>query len=70
MNIKSDEKFETNRPLEFRKKTKYIQKFDKFNFNIEKIKAEFLTIFYEIKEWSKDDPDPVSYTHLTLPTKA
>ena len=41
MNIKSDEKFETNQPLEFRKKTKYIQKFDKFNFNIEKIKAEF-----------------------------
>ncbi|MDC0037904.1 hypothetical protein OAJ30_04445 [Alphaproteobacteria bacterium] len=57
MKIKSSEKFEINKPLEFRKKTKYIQKFDNFNFNIEKIKAEFLTIFYEIKEWSKDDPD-------------
>ena len=45
MNIKSDEKFETNQPLEFRKKTKYIQKFDKFSLNIELIKAEWLTIF-------------------------
>ena len=69
MNIKSDEKFETNQPLEFRKKTKYIQKFDKFNFNIEKIKAEFLTIFYEIKEWSKDDPDLYDFNAICVNQK-
>ena len=69
MNIKSDEKFEINQPLEFRKKTKYIQKFDKFNFNIEKIKAEFLTIFYEIKEWSKDDPDLYDFNAICVNQK-
>ena len=69
MNVKSGEKFETNKPLEFRKKTKYIQKFDKFNFNIEKIKAEFLTIFYEIKEWSKDDPDLYDFNAICVNQK-
>ena len=69
MNIKSDEKFEINQPLEFRKKTKYIQKFDKFNFNIEKIKAEFLTIFYEIKVWSKDDPDLYDFNAICVNQK-
>ena len=57
MKIKSEEKFESKKPLKFINKTKYLEKYDNFNFNIEKIKAEFLSIFYEIKVWSKDDPN-------------
>ena len=54
------------KPLEFVKKAKYIEKFDSFNFNIEKIKAEFLSIFYEIKVWSKDDPDLYDFNAICV----
>tara|TARA_B100001996_G_scaffold76295_1_gene56367 strand:- start:113 stop:748 length:636 start_codon:yes stop_codon:yes gene_type:complete len=69
MKTKTREKFKTNKPLEFKKKTKYIEKFDNFNFNIEKIKAEFLTIFYEIKVWSKDDPDLYDFNAICVNQK-
>ena len=57
------------KPLEFVKKSKYIEKFDSFNFNIEKIKAEFLSIFYEIKVWSKDDPDLYDFNAICVNQK-
>jgi len=69
MKIKTAEKFETNKTLKFLKKKKYIEKFDKFNFNIEKIKAEFLGIFYEIKAWSKDDPNLYDFNAICVNQK-
>ena len=51
MKTKTTSELETNKPLKFIKKSKYFEKIDKFNFNIEKIKAEFLTIFYQIKKF-------------------
>ena len=55
MNTKTANELVSDKTLKFVKKPKYMVKIDKFNFNIEKIKAEFLSIFYEIKVWSKDD---------------
>ena len=57
MNTKTPISFKTGKPLEFIQHGNYIQKFENFNFDIDKIKAEFLSIFYEIKVWSKDDPE-------------
>ncbi len=60
---------EKNKPLKFLKKYKYVEKLDKFNFNIEKIKAEFLTVFYQIKNWSKDDPNLYDFNAICINQK-
>ena len=64
IHLKSD-----NSPLEFVKKSKYLEKYDKFNFNIDKIKAEFLSVFYEIKVWSTDDPSLVDFNAICVNQK-
>ena len=69
MTIKSAKTSESNETLKFVKKPTYIQKFDKFDFNIEKIKAEFLSVFYEIKVWSKDDPNLVDFNAICVNQK-
>ena len=69
MTIKSAKSSESNKTLKFVKKPTYIEKFDKFNFNIEKIKAEFLSVFYEIKVWSKDDPNLVDFNAICVNQK-
>ena len=66
MKTKNTVPIESEQPLKFVKKGKYIEKFDKFNFNIDKIKAEFLSIFYEIKVWSKDDPDLYDFNAICI----
>ena len=48
---------------------KYIEKIDKFKLNIDKIKAEFLTIFYQMKSWSKDDPDLYDFNAICVNQK-
>ena len=47
----------------------HIEKIDKFKLDIEKIKAEFLSIFYEIKNWSKDDPDLYDFNAICVNQK-
>ena len=69
MKTKNTASFDPEKPLKFVKKGQYIEKFDKFNFNIEKIKAEFLSIFYEIKVWSKDDPDLYDFNAICVNQK-
>ena len=69
MKTKNAFSIESEKPLKFVKKGKYIEKFEKFNFNIEKIKAEFLSIFYEIKVWSKDDPDLYDFNAICINQK-
>ena len=48
---------------------KYIEKIDKFNLDIDKIKAEFLTIFYQIKSWSKDDTNLYDFNAICVNQK-
>ena len=48
---------------------KHIEKIEKFKLDIEKIKAEFLSIFYEIKNWSKDDPDLYDFNAICVNQK-
>ena len=69
MNIENVKSSESKKPLKFVNKLKYLEKFDKFNFNIEKIKAEFLSVFYEIKVWSKDDPNLVDFNAICVNQK-
>ena len=65
MESKPKEDLRLKNTLEFVNKSKYVKKYDHFNFNIDKIKAEFLSIFYEIKVWSKDDANLYDFK-LTL----
>ena len=69
MNSKTTSEADIGKPLKFVKKSQYLEKFDKFNFNIEKIKAEFLSIFYEIKVWSKDDPNLYDFNAICVNQK-
>ena len=69
MNTKTTSESDQGKPLKFVKKSKYLEKYDKFNFNIEKVKAEFLTIFYQIKNWSKDDPSLYDFNAICVNQK-